>query len=472
LSNNLPAKTKIYYGLGQAVWGVTNIIFNFYLVFHYSQNLGLSGALAGTAALIALGFDAISDPLVAYWSDNLKSKYGRRHPLMAFSLIPFCASLYLILVPPAGLGEWGLFAWLTVFAILSRVTVTLFVVPHLSLAAELSEDYQERSRIFGYRIFFGYVGAMLLQGITLAVLLPDDKGGVQYAAGYSDVGLLAVIMIMVTGGLSIWGTKDRIPYLSQPPASKPDILQGAKDMMALWTMRNFRAFMAGSLQYQVIIGIAETLIFFLLAFYYGFDSKQSALLISLIFVALPPAYFVAQWGVRVWGKGQAALRFLVIGSIFGSLHVTLRLTGVLPPNGSEELFAIVGIILLFNQIAIIAYLIAQGSMIGDMADERAAATGVRQEGLFAAAQTFAQKLTFGVGTFFGGLIIDAAEFSKGMDPATITDTQIQTFGWLVGPMLFLPSITAAISYWFYDLSPEKLAIYQGATKNPPNTLDA
>ncbi len=92
-------------------------------------------------------FDAVTDPLTGSISDTLRHRWGRRHPFMYASAVPLGLFFALVFNPPDGLGQWGLFAWLTTFAVLTRGAMTLYHVPHLALGAELSTDYRERSVI-------------------------------------------------------------------------------------------------------------------------------------------------------------------------------------------------------------------------------------------------------------------------------------------------------------------------------------
>ena len=80
--------TKIAYGSGAAANGIRNNGFEYFLLFYYSQVLGVDSALVGATLMIALFVDGISDPIVGYWSDNLRSRWGRRHPFMYASALP------------------------------------------------------------------------------------------------------------------------------------------------------------------------------------------------------------------------------------------------------------------------------------------------------------------------------------------------------------------------------------------------
>ena len=147
----MPWRLRLFYAFGQLPEGIKTAAFGFYLLFFYNQVLGLSGSLAGIALFVALCVDAVSDPFVGSWSDFTKSRWGRRHPFMYASIIPFVLAYFLLFSPPDDLGQMGLFVWLLVFAVATRLTMTFFLVPYLSLGAELTQDYDERTLLAALR---------------------------------------------------------------------------------------------------------------------------------------------------------------------------------------------------------------------------------------------------------------------------------------------------------------------------------
>src|SRR5262249_56077123 len=74
--------TRFAYGFGSVAFGVKDNGFAYFLLIFYSQVVGVDSRWVSAAISLALIFDAFTDPLVGYFSDNLRTRWGRRHPLM------------------------------------------------------------------------------------------------------------------------------------------------------------------------------------------------------------------------------------------------------------------------------------------------------------------------------------------------------------------------------------------------------
>ncbi len=142
---------KFLNGFSQAVEYVKFISYELFVLFFYSQVLGLPGTLTGLAILLSMIVDAITDPVVGSWSDSIRSRLGRRHMPMLAAVLPVGFFFYLLFAPPAGLGQWGLFAWLTGISICLRTAFTFFAAPASAMAAEISPYPADRAEMGIYR---------------------------------------------------------------------------------------------------------------------------------------------------------------------------------------------------------------------------------------------------------------------------------------------------------------------------------
>ena len=106
-------------------------------------------------------WDAISDPIAGYISDNTRSRWGRRRPYIVVGGVGVAIFFVLIWTVPTGLGEYGIFAYFLAMSLLFYTAVTVFSVPLVALGYEMTDDYHERTRLFAYGSFIGNVFAIL-----------------------------------------------------------------------------------------------------------------------------------------------------------------------------------------------------------------------------------------------------------------------------------------------------------------------
>ena len=149
--------------------------FSYFLMFYYNQVLGLPGSLAGIAIFIAMMIDAACDPMHRF--------LVRQHALASRPppSVHVCrgdagrARVLLHLEPAGARRSSALFVYLTVLATLVRVFVSAYETPSTAIVAELTEDYDERTRLLSLRYLFGWAGG-LDDGVPDVALL---DGGVR-----------------------------------------------------------------------------------------------------------------------------------------------------------------------------------------------------------------------------------------------------------------------------------------------------
>ena len=257
----LSRKTKFAYGVGQIAETVKSTGFNIFLFFFFTQVLGLSGSLAGLAVMIALVFDAVTDPLAGYISDHSRSRFGRRHPFMLAAALPLGIAWYFLFTPPDGLGQTGLSLWLTGFAVLVRGAITLYYVPYLGLGAELTLDYHERTSVAAWRGFCGVSGAAVVVLLGVPLFFPETatfENGLLNPAGYPLVALFGALLMAASILLSAWGTRGQISALPTNNSTQ-NPLSLRENLFSIWRNSSFRALFLGTLLVAISIGITQTL---------------------------------------------------------------------------------------------------------------------------------------------------------------------------------------------------------------------
>lgn len=438
----LPLSTRLSYGVGQLSDGVKQSAFSTFLFFYYNQVLGLSGSLAGTAALLALMVDAITDPMVGQISDRFRSRWGRRHPFMLAGAIPFGIAMFALFSPPESLGEMALFAWMLGGAITVRLMLTLFFVPHLSLGAELATDYYGRTSLIGYRVFFTYAGILVTSVIGFALFFPPTEAyanGMLNKASYPGFGLFCGVLGSLAMLLSVSGTWRSIPTLSKPvvTGNESNALLAFIDVFRTLKLDSFRILFFAILMFCTLAGVVQTLLIYVATYVFEFQPGHLAGLASSVLVGILFASLVAQGLSRRFDKKRALGICVTVGGLIAFSPQILYFGGFLGAMSTGTKFALIFTLNGISQIFFIAYMILLDSMLSDSIDEHELHTGKREEGLFFAARSFATKASYGLGSFFAGIGLDIIRFPQSATPETVPPEAVMNLAILSGPVMFV-----------------------------------
>ena len=161
--------------------------------------------------------------------------------------------------------DFQLFAWYTFFTVILRASLTLFTVPHLALGAELSDDYDERSKVMSYNTLFGYVGVVFMHVFVWFFIFDTFEGGQRNIDAYTPIVIYASVLIAFCILASAWFTKDQIPFLKKPPddGEKIGFARLLKDMVGAISNKNYLFLLLGLFFLSVLIGTHETLSLYL-----------------------------------------------------------------------------------------------------------------------------------------------------------------------------------------------------------------
>ncbi len=429
--------TKSGYGLGQAAISVHDTAFNTFILFYYTQVLGLAGSIAGTAIAVGLCFDAVTDPLMGYFSDNFRSRFGRRHPFMALSVLPLAASVYVLFTPASGLGEIGLFVWMMVSIVVVRAFYTVFAVPYLALGAEITEDYVQRTTVSTYRIATGWLVGIITVVVAYTVFFPkteEFKLGQMNPAGYSGFGLFCAVLIAISAAACIFLTRKEIPRLLAPAGDSGPvgIVEFFGSLKLVLGNHSFRIFFLTAVVAGVIIGVSMTLGLHMNTYFWELNSEDLALLMSSMLISSVLAFTLLKW-LEHYDKKKTFIA-LFWSFVFGQFLVVLRLFDLLPPNGSRLLFILIYLQLTFFATLAIMVMAIMSSILADTVDEGELESHIRQEGLYFAFLNFGTKINIAVGALLAGLIIDFIGLPANVAPEHVDPDVIWNLGFFCGPI--------------------------------------
>jgi Na+/melibiose symporter-like transporter len=437
-------RTKLLQGVGALPDTYKNFAFNTFLLFFYNQVLGYPATLASAALGIALCFDAVSDPVVGSYSDNLHSRLGRRHPLMYLSALPLATSLYFVFVPPDNLPNMAMFVWLMFFAIAVRTGMTLFLVPWTAMMAELSTDYVERTDIVKYRFALGWIGGVSFTFLTWTYIFPSSDAytpGHLNPDGYPLFATVAAILVFFAVLITTHFTRSEIPYL-QPPPDQPErfgVGRVAKEVRAAFSNRQFLIVFMVVLLMAAITGTKGAIDIYMTTYFWGFTPEDLRWFAFSIIGAIAAFLTVARINRR-WEKKHIIIGAIVLATLDGVVLVNLRFLDWLPANGSTSLLLIILGVVIFSVYVLTVQGIVGPSIVADVLDRQELDTGRRQEGVFFAALSFASKFTSGFGVILGGIIIDLLAFPRGADPGTIDPDLLFRLGLVLGVIVPLVNL--------------------------------
>lgn len=405
-----------------------------YLLEFYIGELGLEPLRASAVIAIAILWDAITDPVIGFFSDKRKpGRYGKRMQFMLPGAVGLALSASLLFNPAHDLTQNMLTAWLFVSYMALNTTMTLIAIPHIACVGDYAASDQQRNVLLGWRMLFANIGLVL--SIALPAILAGDQ------ANSGNKGAAAIICsVLVIATTTLCATSlDRVPVSNQRTHKKdPGSSAGTDRFWNILTgaLRN-RAFLPVLIAF-VVAGIARSINSGLALFYYkitlGLDEKSQVSLILLVFiiaitVSIPAWVFAG----KIWGKKTA-----VLGGIFSLAILTMStypyfsfgsMTGPLAMAVLGG--AAVGSILLIE------------SMVVSAIDEDEILSGFRRDAAYFGIWKMFAKASRAIGIATVGPILVWTGYSEGLgqQQTTLTSERIgDVFGYGVGALFFISAV--------------------------------
>ncbi|MCZ6890718.1 MAG: MFS transporter [Gammaproteobacteria bacterium] len=394
----MPWSTVFAYGAPGVGAGYMYLLVGLYVMKFSTDVLLIAPAVMGLIFSISRVWDAISDPIVGYLSDRTASRLGRRRTWLLGSVIPIGVVFVMVFAPPEGLSSGSLVVWMGVAIIGFYSVMTVFLIPHLSLGAELTDNYHERSRLFGMRHLFFTVGS-ILSLVSMQLFINAESQG--EAAVRETAFTLSITASMAMAALILWA----VVKLRERPEFQGRVSENPfKAYADVW--RNPHARLLIVVTFIENIGSAAIGVLTLYVAQYVVGAPQWAPAIILSYM-IPSAFSVPMWIPlsRRFGKIRLWMFSMVLtGLSFGGMFALPFIDELGPRLGTIFVLAF------FAGLAAGCGGTIGPSVQGDVIDYDEWMTGERKEGSYFAAWNFVYKSAAGVMLLLTGFVLQVAGF--------------------------------------------------------------
>jgi len=447
-----PGSVKFFYSLGQVVES-GYLAVNAFVFFYYTAVLGLSGTLVGAALFISMCLDAVFDPFIGSWSDSVRSRFGRRLPVMLVGAPLTFLTMGLLFAPPSALSPFLLFLWLTVSKMGVRAFASMFNIPYFALGGEMSDDYVERARIVSYRLLGGIVASVLVTFLAFTFFFTGEAG-LQRREAYPAFGWTIATLILVGALVSCAGIWRFAAKLPRPlTVAEPMLPRLASEVGEIFRNRSFRVLFLSMLIFSSAAGLNAALNNHTYVFVWRLPAGTIQLVGYALLVGITAGIPITPLLLRRMEKKMAMMWGFVLVIVPWMILPSLRAAGLFAPTGAEALGWLIATTLVVG-VGTGLIFIALPSMMADAADEHEYLFGARREGLYFSGLGFAGKAAAGVGTMLGGFAIDLMRFPREAGTQVGATIPEEMIGKLILAWGFVPaalSVVGALVFTSYRI---------------------
>jgi Na+/melibiose symporter-like transporter len=441
----IQVKEKFFYASGAVANGVKTDAFTFFLLFFYSNVIGLSPGLASLAIFIALMVDAFTDPLMGVISDRTKHKFGRRHPYFLLGMIPMGLSYFMLFSIQTSweLSQQYLFVWMLTFTMLTRLGMTIFEVPHRSLGSEMSRSYTERTSIFATRELFGWMGGLFNAFLAYTIFFkdtPDYMPGTKNPEPWIYYGMTGATIMCISVLVTYFGTlKYRETYEVEIAAFNLRLI--LNQIFIALKNKSFLIFFFGYLFIAVSWGMGSSLQIYMNTYFWEFKSIMLASYLGIYVLSTISAFLLVPALVKVIEKRTILLLAIMFAALIPPIPIFLFINGFLPASGTWDLFYATIPFVYIGNTCLSSSAIIRESMLGDISDEVQLDSKIGQQGLMFASSSLIGKLNTGLGILMAGIALEFISFPQGTD-VTPSAENIFNLAMVQGPLvailMFIP----------------------------------
>lgn len=394
----LPRRTIAAYGAPALVLAAMALTYYVFLPKYYADVVGIDLTLLGIIILASRAWDAFIDPAIGALSDRTRTRWGRRRPWMAAAALPLAVTFFLLVALPdmESTSLQGLYLGGLTF--LFFLFWTMVTVPYEAQGAELTFDYDERTRLLGTREGAVLAGTLLAAALPILVGIGDPHRGLssERSSYYLIAGIYAAAVIAAIG-LSVASVQERRLVESQRPA---DFFA---NIASVFRNRPFRILLSAYAISAIGASVAATMILFYVEHVLGSDAGPIFLAVYLgIGTATVPAWIALARRIEKRSAWVLAL----------ALNTGAFLPALALGSGDASLF---GVVVAASALGLGGVLALPPSMQADVIDYDEWQHGSRREGEYIGFWSIVKKLAAALAAGLAFPILDVAGYIPGAE---------------------------------------------------------
>ena len=436
----LPLLTCIGWGLGTlgpvTVLTATNVVLLRYL----TDYVGIAAGVGASLIAFSKIFDAFIDPGLGALSDRTKSRWGRRRPYLIIGSALLAIAVVAIFSVPDFAAVQTRTIYVGAILIFYAVAYSLFTIPYLSMPAEMTNSYQERSRLMSWRVYA--VGISQIVASVLGPMLLGALGGDEHS--YFWMALVFVPIILGSAWIAFGATRNA-PFTSQSSHVAYPFREQVRSVIA---NRPFLVLILVKFLTLMSLGVQAVFAFF---FAHVLKLSNSALGTYFLFSSLA---LIASQPMWLWLLRRTGDKKLV--------YIAALLVGI--PAFMSWLLAAPGDPAIYMYLRAIVIGVSGGgailmgqSMLPDTMEYDYRRTGLRREGIFSGIYTTVEKLAGAIGVAFVGAVLSASGYVAGRGGEVVQpESAIRAIYLIMGILPATISTLGVLALLFYNLSESRL----------------
>ena len=425
-------KLRAAYGIGDYAICLYWSGVGFYLLYFYTDVVGISPLMAGWIYALGIAWDAVTDPFMGYIAERTRTKMGSYRPYIYYGSIPLALSFVLLLWVPPYEGLF-LFIFLLLVNLIHRTCFTIVSVPYSSLTARITDDSDERTKLTTARMLFASLGTTTISFLGFPIVFLLGSG--EEATGFLVLGLVAGLTAVIILSITVKFVEERpFKFSKKDLPSFRNVFKSVANNYPFWIV-----FFAILFLISTFLMFNNNLIYFI-KYALNLHEYQGLLLGFLNASTFIGIFF---WAFLTISLGKKYTWMISMACLF----LGFTLFYFYPIKEFIELL----IILIFIGFANGATGVLFWSMLPDTIEYGEWKTGIRTESSLYGFMTFAQKGAIA----FAAVILGTILTNIGFEPNEIQNEQ--TLESLKNLMSIIPLIGVFISFvliYFYPIDRE------------------